>query len=83
MSWQCWGIPPLVEPCGASGTEDSGADKHTRATKHSTGPETGCHITRTVKLAPGEKRPRCGEPVAERGLCAKHLADYVRLGGAL
>lgn len=34
--WACIGIPPNVPPCGADGTKDADAEKHTRATRHST-----------------------------------------------
>ena len=78
--WVCKGILPTVPPCDAHGDNDRDAEKHVKETKHATGPDTGCYIT-LPNLTPHHHRQSCGEPVVQRGLCAKHHADWVRLGG--
>lgn len=35
-TWACIGIPPRIPPCGAAGDKDAEAEKHTKATGHST-----------------------------------------------
>lgn len=53
----------------------------------------GCRVTvwhehrakpRAIKVLAGfyNTEHRCGEPVVSGGLCARHAADKVRLGGA-
>lgn len=46
---------------------------------------TTCRVTLTTFVRRGRStvRPICDQPVVKHGLCAKHYADRLRLGGGL
>lgn len=44
----------------------------------------GCKVRTFSQLPHGRQGPvipTCGKPVVARGLCTKHFADRIRLGG--
>lgn len=45
-----------------------------------TAPTPVCKVT-VLRVGSGNHPGRCGKDVVRHGLCVKHLADRIRLGG--
>lgn len=85
VQWACLGQPPKVDPCGALGTTDKGAEAHVKVYGHATGRATTCWVTVYDATGSTDKahKPRpCGLPAVLGALRQKHADDRERLGGA-